>query len=250
MNSEHFTRRTASLIEEAVEIASELGHTYVGSEHLLLAISRDGRTQAAELLVNSGAAYDELRAAVIQLVGQGTATSLNMRYLTTALKRILDSAHSIAAADNRKLASAEHILAAMIKEPSCSACTVIRNAGGSLSAICGGLEIVASEKLHEELYEAVKPRVSHMPNLFRYGRNMTDISLVKKNDPLIGRRAEVERVLQILVRRNKNNPCLIGEAGVGKTAIVEGVAELFVRGLVPDSLRNKYIFALDLAAMM
>ncbi len=250
MNSEHFTRRTASLIEEAVEIASELGHTYVGSEHLLLAISRDGRTQAAELLVNSGAAYDELRAAVIQLVGQGTATSLNMRYLTTALKRILDSAHSIAAADNRKLASAEHILAAMIKEPSCSACTVIRNAGGSLSAICGGLEIVASEKLHEELYEAVKPRVSHMPNLFRYGRNMTDISLVKKNDPLIGRRAEVERVLQILVRRNKNNPCLIGEAGVGKTAIVEGVAELFVRGLVPDSLRNKYIFALDFAAML
>ncbi|MBP3380291.1 MAG: ATP-dependent Clp protease ATP-binding subunit [Ruminococcus sp.] len=250
INSEHLTRRTASLIDDAVEIASELGHTYVGSEHLLLAIARDGRTQAAEILVGSGVAYDELRGAVVQLVGQGNSTMLTMRYLTTALKRILDSAYAIASADKKKLVSPEHILAAMIKESSCSACTVIRNAGGSLSAICGGLESVASGKLHEELYEAVKPRMSHMPNLFRYGRNMTDISLVKKNDPLIGRRSEVERVLQILVRRNKNNPCLIGEAGVGKTAIVEGVAELFVRGLVPDSLKNKYIFALDFAAML
>ncbi len=249
-NSEHFSRRTASLIEDAVKIASELGHTYVGSEHLLLAIARDGRTQAAEILVNSGVAYDELKAAVVQLVGQGTATMLTMRYLTTALKRILESAYSIASADKKKLAAAEHILAAMIKEPSCSACTVIRNAGGNLSSICSGLEDMTSGKLHEELYEAVRPRISHLPNLFRYGRNMTDISLVKKNDPLIGRRSEVERVLQILVRRNKNNPCLIGEAGVGKTAIVEGVAELFVRGLVPDSLKNKYIFALDFAAML
>ncbi|MDE6789194.1 MAG: ATP-dependent Clp protease ATP-binding subunit, partial [Ruminococcus sp.] len=133
---------------------------------------------------------------------------------------------------------------------SCSACTVIKKAGGNMTGICSGLEMISSSEVREKLYEAIKPRASHLPNLFRYGRNLTDISLIKKNDPLIGRIREVERVLQVLSRRNKNNPCLIGEAGVGKTAIVEGVAELFVRNLVPDSLKNKFIFSLDFTSLL
>ena len=100
------------------------------------------------------------------------------------------------------------------------------------------------------MYDAIKPKMSHLPNLFRYGRNITDISLIKKSDPLIGRSKEIERVMQVLARRTKNNPCLIGEAGVGKTAIVEGVAALFVRNLVPDSLKNRFIFSLDFAALL
>lgn len=250
INTDNFTRKSAAIIEGAVEAASELGHTYVGSEHLLLAITSDGTSSAAEILIESGVAYDDLRREIVDLVGQGTPSILNQRYFTTAAKRILESAYSIALADKKKQAAPEHILAAMIRESSCSACTVIKKAGGSMNEICSGLEIIASSQVRGELYDAIKPKISHLPNLFRYGKNLTDIAIVKKNDPLIGRINEVERVLQVLSRRTKNNPCLIGEAGVGKTAIVEGVAELFVRNLVPDSLKNKFIFSLDFTSLL
>lgn len=250
INTDKFTKKAAEIIEGAVDTASEMGHTYVGSEHILLSITRDGTTCAAEILIESGVAYDDLRRAIVELVGLGTPSILNHRYFTTATKRILDNACAIASGDKKKQASTEHILAAIIKESSCSACTVIKKAGGSMTSICGGLEMMTSAEVRGELYEAIKPKISHLPNLFRYGRNLTDISLIKKNDPLIGRMKEVERVLQVLSRRNKNNPCLIGEAGVGKTAIVEGVAELFVRNLVPDQLKNKFIFSLDLTSLL
>lgn len=250
MNTDKFTRKSATIIEGAIQAASELGHTYVGSEHLLLAITGDGTSDAAEILIENGVAYDDLRCEIVNLVGMGTPSILNYRYFTTAAKRILESSCSIAISDKKKLASPEHILAAIMREPSCSACTVIKKAGGNMMGICSCLENISSYEVREELYEAIKPRASHLPNLFRYGRNLTDISLIKKNDPLIGRMKEVERVLQVLSRRNKNNPCLIGEAGVGKTAIVEGVAELFVRNLVPDSLKNKFIFSLDFTSLL
>lgn len=250
MNTDKFTKKSLAIIEGAVEAASEMGHTYVGSEHLLLSITGDGTSDAAEILIENGVAYDDLRCEIINLVGLGTPSILNYRYLTTATKRILENSFSIAQSDKKKLASPEHILAAIIREPSCSACAIIKKAGGNMIGICSGLEMISSSEVREELYEAIKPKVSHLPNLFRYGRNLTDISIIKKNDPLIGRMREIERVLQVLSRRNKNNPCLIGEAGVGKTAIVEGVAELFVRNLVPDSLKNKFIFSLDFTSLL
>lgn len=107
-----------------------------------------------------------------------------------------------------------------------------------------------SGEARNELNITMKPKASQFPNLFKYGQNLTDIAAVKKHDPLIGRRREVERVLQVLSRRTKNSHCLIGEAGVGKTAIVEGVAELFVRNLVPDTLKNRYIFSLDFTSLL
>ncbi len=250
INRENFTSKAADIIDGAVDAASELGHTYVGSEHIVLSITGDGTTTAAQILMDGGIAYDDLRREIIALVGQGTPSVLNQRYFTTAAKRILENACNIALSDKKKQASPEHILAAIVSESSCSACTVIKKAGGSMTDICAGLEIISSAKIRGELYEAIKPKVSHLPNLFRYGRNLTDISLIKKHDPLIGRIKEVERVLQVLSRRVKNNPCLIGEAGVGKTAIVEGVAELFVRNLVPDSLKNKFIFSLDFTSLL
>ncbi len=247
---EKFTKKSTRLIEGAVSEAQELGHTYVGSEHLLLSICADGTTAAAEILISNGVAYDELRAGIVEMVGQGAPTVLNKRYFTTAAKRIMELAWGIAIKDKKKQAAPEHLLAAMIRESSCSASAAIKRIGGNLGGICDGLKIIASPEVRGELYDALKPKLSHLPNLFRYGKNITDMALIRKNDPLIGRRREVERVLQVLSRRSKNNPCLIGEAGVGKTAIVEGVAELFVRGLVPDVLKNKFIFALDLTAML
>lgn len=250
INTDKFTKKSIRIIDGAVTIASELGHTYIGSEHILLSMSNEGVSDAADILIENGIVYDELREEVIRLVGQGSPSLLNQRYFTTASKRILEEAYSIAVSDKKKQASPEHILAAIIKESSCSACTIIKKTGGNLVGICSGLNMIDSSEIKAGLYESIKPKASHLPNLFRYGKNLTDISLIKKNDPLIGRKREIERVLQVLSRRNKNNPCLIGEAGVGKTAIVEGVAELFVRNLVPDSLKNKFIFSLDFTSLL
>ena len=250
INTDKFTKKAVRIIENAVNIASELGHTYVGSEHILLSVTADGTTSAAEILIENGVTYDDLRREIIHLVGQGTPSILNQRYFTTATKKILESSYSIAVTDKKRQATPEHILAAVIRESSCSACTIIKKIGGNLTGICGGLNLIHSSEVQAELLEAVKPKISQLPNLFRYGKNLTDIAVIRKNDPLIGRQNEIERVLQVLSRRNKNNPCLIGEAGVGKTAIVEGVAELFVRNLVPESLKNKFIFALDFTSLL
>lgn len=250
INTDKFTKKAVRIIENAVNIASELGHTYIGSEHILLSITADGTTSAAEILIENGVSYDDLRREIIHLVGQGTPSILNQRYFTTATKKILESSYNIALTDKKRQATPEHILSAIIRESSCSACTIIKKIGGNLTGICGGLNLVHSSEVQAELLEAIKPKLSQLPNLFRYGKNLTDISLIRKNDPLIGRKNEIERVLQVLSRRNKNNPCLIGEAGVGKTAIVEGVAELFVRNLVPDSLKNKFVFALDFTSLL
>ncbi len=250
INTDKFTQKAADIIQGAIDEASSLGHTYVGSEHIVLSISADGTSEAAQILMDGGVSYDELRQEVISLVGQGSPSMLNQRYFTTAAKRILENSCKAAVTEKKDFADTEHILASVISEASCSACTVIKKAGGNMAVICSRLEAVSSAEVRVGLYEAMKPKMSHLPNLFRYGKNLTDIALIKKHDPLIGRIKEVERVLQVLSRRVKNNPCLIGEAGVGKTAIVEGVAELFVRNLVPDSLKNKFIFSLDFTSLL
>ena len=135
INTDKFTRKSLKLIDGAVAAASELGHTYIGSEHMLLSISDDGSTRAADILIENGVSYDDLRAAIIDLVGQGSPTALNQRYFTTAARRIFESAYSIAASDRKKQASPEHILAAMIKESSCSACTIIKKLGDEVSLL-------------------------------------------------------------------------------------------------------------------
>lgn len=250
LNTEKFTKKSLRIIDGAVSAASELGHTYVGSEHILLAMADIGTTDAADLLIENGIVYDELYRAVTELVGQGTPTVLDQRYFTTATKRILESSYNIASEDGRKQAAPEHLLAAILKEPSCSACTVMKKVGGNIAGVCSGLTMIDSDSVRAELYDSVRPNPAQLPNLLRYGKNLTDISLLRKRDPLIGRKNEIDRVLQVLARKTKNNPCLIGEAGVGKTAIVEGVAELFVRNLVPDQLKNRFIISLDIASLL
>ena len=250
INNSKFTKKSADIIEGAVVYASDMGHTYVGSEHLLLSILGEDTSDAADILKNGGITFETFRNSIIELVGQGTPSVLNQRFFTAATKRILEKACSDAASSDSKQASAEHILTAIIKESTCTACTLIRKNGGDLGYICDKLCLMSDKKTSFELKDALKPRPSKYPNLFRYGRNMTDITEVRKNDPLIGRKNEVSRILQILARRSKNNPCLIGEAGVGKTAVIEGVAELFMRNAVPVSLKNKYIFSLDLTSLL
>lgn len=250
INTDKFTKRSLKIIDNAIDLASEMGHTYVGTEHILLAIVSDGKSAAAEVLAENGVCYDDLHSEIVKMVGIGSPSILNQRSFTTAAKRILESGYFISAEEKKKQAAPEHILAAMLKESSCSACVLLKKTGGDIISICAGLGTVDVSELRGQLYDSVRPKPSHLPNLFRFGRNMTDITVLRKKDPLIGRNKEIERVLQILSRRCKNNPCLIGEAGVGKTAIVEGVAELFVRNLVPEPLKNKFIFYLDFTALL
>lgn len=250
INTEKFTKKSLQIIQSAIQIASEMGHTYVGSEHILYGIVADGETEAASVLIDSGIEKERLNSEIIHLVGRGTPSVLNQRYFTTAVKKILENSYEIALNDKKKQSSPEHILISIIRDSSCSACTLMKKISGNLTGICGNLNTFTTAEVQEELYESLRPKASHLPNLFKYGKNMTDIVIVRKNDPLVGRKEEVERVLQVLSRRNKNNPCLIGEAGVGKTAIIEGVSELFVRNLVPDSLKNKFIFSLDFTALL
>lgn len=250
INTEKFTRKTLKLIDAAIKTASEMGHTYVGSEHILYALINDGSTNAAKLLILNGMDAETLYSEIIHLVGQGTPSTLNQRYFTTALKKILEGSYETAIADKKKQASPEHLLISIISDDSCSGSTLMKKMNINLTGVYSNLNSMMSHEVREELNSMMKPKASQFPNLFKYGRNLTDISAVRKNDPLIGRNKEVERVLQVLSRRTKNNPCLIGEAGVGKTAIVEGVAELFMRNLVPKSLKNKYIFSLDFTSLL
>ncbi len=250
INTEKFTKKSLKIIQSAIQTASEMGHTYVGSEHILYAIVADGETKASTVLIDSGIEKERLNTEIIHLVGRGTPSALNHRYFTTAVKKILENSYEIALNDKKSQSSPEHILISIIRDSSCSACTLMKKISGNLTGICSNLNTFTTAEVQEELYESLRPKASHLPNLFKYGKNLTDIAIIRKNDPLIGRKEEVERVLQILSRRNKNNPCLIGEAGVGKTAIIEGVSELFVRNLVPDSLKNKFIFSLDFTALL
>lgn len=250
INTEKFTRKSLKIIDRAIKTASEMGHTYIGSEHILYAILSDGSTNAAKLLAVNGMEAETLHTEIIRMVGQGNPSCLNQRYFTTALKKILENSYETALSDNKKQASPEHMLVSIIRDDSCSGATLMKKMNINLSGIYSNLNLMMSREVQEEISLCLKPKASQLPNLFKYGRNMTDITVVKKNDPLIGRGSEIERVLQVLSRRTKNNPCLIGEAGVGKTAIIEGVAELFIRNLVPDSLKNKYIFSLDFTSLL
>jgi len=250
INTDKFTRKSLKIIDNAIKAASSMGHTYVGSEHILYALLNDGSSNAAKLLSINGMDSEMLYNEIIHMVGQGNPSALNQRYFTTALKKILESSYTTAVSDNKKQATPEHILISIINDSSCSGSTLMKKMNINIIGISSNLNRMMSKEVQSELSAAFKPKASQFPNLFKYGQNLTDMAIAKKHDPLIGRNKEVEHVLQVLSRRTKNNPCLIGEAGVGKTAIVEGVADLFIRNLVPDSLKNKYIFALDFTSLL
>lgn len=250
MNTEKFTKKAQKIIDGALAAASELGHTFIGSEHLLLAIAEEGTSDAAHILKESGATAQAVRESITALVGQGTPSVLSTRCYTSAMRKILGNASDMAQTSRKKQASPEHILAAVIMQQSCTANSILRKTGCDMNGICNSLQRAEINGLPRNIDSRPKPEPLQLPNLHKFGRNLTDEAVLRKNDGLTGRNREVARVMQILSRRTKNNPCLIGGAGVGKTAIVEGVAELFMRNKVPDSLKNKYIFSLDLASLL
>ncbi len=243
-NLERFTKKANLVINKAFLQAGKLGHTYVGSEHILLSLSSEQGSTAYSILKSCGIKEDAVLDKIITLVGRGDSTSVSMNSVTPAVRKIIDDAAELSETAGSNLAGTEHILLSMIKQDDCTAVTIIRGVGGSITKIynsCIGLNTMDTQ---------VYNPLTKVPTLMKYGRDLTQMARDKKCDPVFCRDKEIERVMQILSRRTKNNPCLIGAAGVGKTAVAEGVATMIADGKAPDLLKNKRIFALNLTSML
>ncbi len=247
---EMFTRRAVNSIDAAIEAASQLGHTYVGTEHVILGFLQEGGNVAASVLKSNNIKLDDIYDQLIMFIGQGEKTKLSFENFTPALRRIFNGAVAMAEASGTKLVGTEHIFMMLLKETGCGGVTFLRSMGANPVRLYNDCAGVYTGSVPSNMPKFSQPDRKQMPTLYKYGKSLTEEALDHKYDKLIGRKKEIERVLQILSRRTKNNPCLIGEAGVGKTAIAEGLAELFVNGNVPEELKNKNIFSLDLTMML
>ncbi|MGN0664951.1 MAG: ATP-dependent Clp protease ATP-binding subunit [Huintestinicola sp.] len=243
-NSELFTRKANTVINKAYYHAGKLGHTYVGSEHLLLALASEGGSTSASILKSCGVTEEKVLNRIVKLIGRGEPSVVSEESVTPAVTRIISAACKYASATPEKPAGTEHLLAALMREDGCTAISIVNDAGGSVGGILGTCKSLGS--LDVKYY----PPITKAPTLLKYGKDLTQMAAEGKCDPVFCRTDEINRVIRILSRRTKNNPCLVGEAGVGKTAVAEGVAQAMAAGDVPDTLKNKHIFALSLTSML
>ena len=245
-----FTGKAILALKEAICAAEELGHTYIGSEHLLLGLLEEGSNAAAAMLAAQHITAQRVRNALVELVGRGIPAQVQEDCLTPALSEIMQQAKAFSKEDGRSLAGTEHLLRSILRTPCCTAVAILKKLGVSLNQL--GAVSRQETSCHIRMEERRTERISKktLPNLFQYGKWMTDPALLHQYDPVIGREAELQQMVQILTRRTKNNPCLVGDAGVGKTAIVEGVAQKILRGEVPEALLSQHIFSLDLPALL
>jgi len=246
-----FTEKAEKAITFSQESAMQMGHNYVGTEHLLLGLVKEGTGVAARVLQSQGISEEKVLKEIEELIGRGGETGQQPLGFTPRTKRVLELSFREARRLGHNYIGTEHLLLGIMKEGESVAVRILIDLGVDPQKLFN--EIV--KILNEEAPGATgEPRnnsnYANTPTLNQFGRDLTEMAREGKFDPIIGRDKEIERVIQILSRRTKNNPCLIGEPGVGKTAIAEGLAQKIIEGNIPEILKDKRVVTLDLSAMV
>ena len=252
---DRFTDRARRVIVLAQDEARMLNHNYIGTEHLLLGLIHEGEGVAAKALESLGISLEAVRAQVEEIIGQGQQAPMGHIPFTPRAKKVLEFSMREALQLNHPYIGTEHILLGLIREGEGVAAQVLIKLGADLNRVRNQvLQLLSGYQGGEKPSTAGAPEAPPQPGnqtiLDQFGRNLTQAARENKLDPVIGRATEIERVMTVLSRRTKNNPVLIGEPGVGKSACVEGLAQKIVRGDVPETLRDKQIYTLDLGALV
>ena len=244
-----FTNRAREVVEIANDLAISLGHNYVGTEHLLYGLAKEEGGIAGKVLEKQGISSKDILEKIKELIGEGDKNIISVIGLTPRTKRIIENAFKEAKKQNSEYIGTEHLLIGIIKEADSVAVKIMLDLNINFEKMYNDIFNLL-DKYEIDRNTNAKNKNPKEQTLSQFGVNLTQIAYDGGLDPVIGRENEITRVIQILSRRTKNNPCLIGEPGVGKTAIIEGLAQSIVAGNVPDTLKNKRIYTLDISGIV
>ncbi len=245
-----FTERARKVLTLAQEEAQRFNHNYIGTEHLLLGLVREGDGVAARVLSNMGVQLPKVRSAVEFIIGRGESMVLGDIGLTPRAKKVIELAVDEARRLNHHYIGTEHLLLGLVREGEGIAAGVLESLGVNLEKVRSQVMQVVQQSSSYNQSSGGSKQQTKTPYMDALGVDLTEAARTNRLGPLVGRSKEIDRVMQILSRRTKNNPALIGEPGVGKTAIVEGLAQRIVNGDVPEQLQNKRLVALDIGALV
>ena len=249
-----FTQKANEAMNLAIESAAKMGHTYIGTEHILMGLIEEQTGVAATTLAECGVTVEELQSKIESTIGRGSPTSLTPEDFTPRTKRVMQTAVMTSAQVGHNFVGTEHLLVALLSERDSYAVKFIEEMGVSVSSVIAAWKSSLNDDKDKE-FSAEANRKHNEPKgknktLEKFGRDLTEAAKAGEIDPVIGREQEIRRVIEILSRRTKNNPVLIGEPGVGKTAVAEGLALKIARGEVPELLKEKRVFSLNLTGMI
>ena len=246
-----YTAKAKKAIDIATRISKSLHHSYIGTEHILLGLLKEGTGVASQVLADNGVEYDKVLELIEELIAPGNAVAVLEDGLSPRAAHVLEVSKAEAARFHSEKIGTEHLLIAMIKETECVASRLLNTLSVNVQKMYVDTLIAMGEDVsqYKDEFQNGKPgkrkNAEGTPSLDQFSRDLTELARDGKLDPVVGREAEIDRVIQILSRRSKNNPCLIGEPGVGKTAIVEGIAERIMGGMIPDTVLGKRVVSLD-----
>lgn len=252
-----YTKQAQKVIELTTKAARSMHHNYIGTEHLLLGLLKEGSGVAACVLMDAGVEETRLVELIEDLIAPSSDVAvLDRKGYSPRIQHIIETADQEAERFDNENIGTEHLLIALLKEADCAGVRLLNTLGVNIQKIYIETLVAMGEDVNRYKEEIAasksgkKKAVEVTPTLDQYSRDLTAMAAYGEIDPVIGREAEIARVIQILSRRTKNNPCLIGEPGVGKTAIAEGLAQRIASGLVPDTVRGKRVVTLDLSGMV